>query len=227
MTMNSDQGMTLQLLQYMQDNAMYLLSLTWGHIVMVLCGMGLALLVGIPLGIISARNERLASIILATANIIQVIPSLALLAILMIVLGLGFKTIVVGLFLYSLLPIIRNTYVGLKQVDAGISEAGKGVGMSPLQLLIKVQLPLSLPFIMAGLRIAAVIAIGVATLAPLIGGEGLGREIYAGLNLRNSIKIYAGAIPAALLAILADIVLGRLQDKLKTGRRQVQAKAKA
>lgn len=221
--MNSDQNLIVQLLQYMQDNAVHLLSLTWGHIVMVLCGLGLALLVGIPLGIISARNEKLAFMILATANIIQVIPSLALLAVLMIVLGLGFKTIVVGLFLYSLLPIIRNTYVGLKQVDAGISEAGKGVGMSSLQLLLKVQLPLSLPFIMAGLRIAAVIAIGVATLAPLIGGEGLGREIYAGLNLRNSIKIYAGAIPAALLAILADIFLGRLQEKLKAGRHQAKA----
>lgn len=220
--MNSDQNVVVQLLHYMQDNAGHLLSLTWDHIIMVLCGLGLALLVGIPLGIISARNEKLASIILTTANIIQVIPSLALLALLMIVLGLGFKTIVVGLFLYSLLPIIRNTYVGLKQVDAGISEAGKGVGMSSLQLLLKVQLPLSLPFLMAGLRIAAVIAIGVATLAPLIGGEGLGREIYAGLNLRNSVKIYAGAIPAALMAIMADIFLGRLQEKLKTGRHQAK-----
>lgn len=205
----------MELLAYLQDNWQHLLSLTWGHIVMVLCGLGLALAVGIPLGIVSSRNERLAQVILAIANIIQVLPSLALLALLMIVLGLGFKTIVVGLFLYSLLPVIRHTYVGLKQVDKGVTDAGRGVGMSTLQLLAKVQLPLSLPFLMAGLRVAAVIAIGVATLAPLIGGDGLGREIYSGLNMRNNVKIFAGAIPAAMLAILADIVLGRLQSRFR------------
>ncbi|THF73754.1 ABC transporter permease [Cohnella fermenti] len=182
---------------------------------MVLCGLALALVVGIPLGIVSARSERLAAVILAAANIVQVVPSLALLALLMIFLGLGFKTIVVGLFLYSLLPVIRHTYVGIKQVDKGVVEAGRGIGMSPLQLLMKIKLPLSLPFLMAGLRVAAVIAIGVATLAPLIGGEGLGREIYSGLNMRNNVQIYAGAIPAALLAILADLVLGRLQGRLR------------
>lgn len=206
------------LLEYVRDNGLHLLSLTWGHIVMVLCGLGLALLAGIPLGILCARRPRLAPVILGAANAIQVLPSLALLALLMIVLGLGFKTIVVGLFLYSLLPIIRNTYVGLRQVDSGIVEAGRGVGMSPLQLLMKVQLPLSLPFLMAGLRLAAVIAIGVATLAPLIGGDGLGREIYSGLNLRNDVKIYAGAIPAAALAILADLLLGRWQARTGNGR---------
>jgi len=205
----------MELLAYLQENWQHLLSLTWSHIVMVLCGLGLALVVGIPLGIVSARNERLAQIILATANIVQVLPSLALLALLMIMLGLGFKTIVVGLFLYSLLPVIRHTYVGLKQVDKGITDAGRGVGMSALQLLTKVQLPLSLPFLMAGLRVAAVIAIGVATLAPLIGGDGLGREIYSGLNMRNNVKIFAGAIPAAMLAILADIVLGRMQSRFR------------
>jgi osmoprotectant transport system permease protein len=221
--MNPDQAGFVQLLQYMRDNAGYLLNLTWEHLVMVFCGLGLALLVGIPLGVVCARSEKLASLILTTANVIQVVPSLALLALVMIMLGLGFKTIVFSLFLYSLLPIIRNTYVGLKQVDPIITEAGRGVGMSALQLLFKVQLPLSLPFLMAGLRLAAVIAIGVATLAPLIGGEGLGREIYAGLNLRNNLKIYAGAIPAALLAILADLCLGRLQEKLKNGRRQAES----
>lgn len=203
------------LLTYLQDNWPHLLSLTWGHIVMVLCGLGLALVVGIPLGVVSARNEKLASIIMAVANVIQVLPSLALLALLTIMLGLGFKTIVVGLFLYSLLPVIRHTYVGLKQVDKGVVEAGRGVGMSQLQLLARIQLPLALPFLMAGLRVAAVIAIGVATLAPLIGGDGLGREIYAGLNMRNNVQIYAGAIPAAALAILADVFLGRLQTKFR------------
>ncbi|TCZ80162.1 ABC transporter permease [Paenibacillus albiflavus] len=216
--MNPESNGVVELLQYMQTNAQHLLSLTWGHLVMVLCGLGLAIIIGIPLGVISARNEKLASWILSVANIIQVLPSLALLALMMLILGLGFKTMVVSLFLYSLLPIIRNTYVGLKQVDPNLIQAGKGMGMSYFQLLLKIQLPLSLHYLMAGLRVAAVIAIGVATLAPLIGGDGLGREIYAGLNMRNNLKIYAGAIPAAVLAIAADIILGRLQAKLQLDR---------
>ncbi|MFD0676702.1 MULTISPECIES: ABC transporter permease [unclassified Paenibacillus] len=213
-------NLLMQLITYVSDHSGQLLELTLQHILMVLCGIGLALIIGIPLGIISARNKRWSSIILPAANVIQVFPSIALLAILMIVFGLGFYTVVVGLFLYSLLPIIRNTYVGLTQVDRSITDAGKGMGMNPVQLLWKVQLPLSVPFLLAGLRVAAVIAIGVATMAPLIGGDGLGREIYSGINLRNPVRIYAGAIPAALLAIAADIGLGRLQNKWKDLSRQ-------
>ncbi|MCR8636482.1 ABC transporter permease [Paenibacillus radicis (ex Xue et al. 2023)] len=213
-------NLLMQLITYVSDHSGQLLELTLQHILMVLCGIGLALIIGVPLGIISARNKRWSSIILPAANVIQVFPSIALLAILMIVFGLGFYTVVVGLFLYSLLPIIRNTYVGLTQVDRSITDAGKGMGMNPVQLLWKVQLPLSVPFLLAGLRVAAVIAIGVATMAPLIGGDGLGREIYSGINLRNPVRIYAGAIPAALLAIAADIGLGRLQNKWKDLSRQ-------
>jgi osmoprotectant transport system permease protein len=200
--------------QYLMNNSSTILSMTWDHLVMVTLGLTLALIVGVPLGMISARHERLGKWIIGGANIIQVFPSLALLAMLMIVLGLGFKTVVAGLFLYSLLPIIRNTSVGLRQVDRGISEAGRGIGMSPWQLLWKVQFPLSLPFLMAGLRVAAVIAIGVATIAPLIGGGGLGKEIYAGINFRNDIRIFAGAVPAALLAIIADSLFGWWEKKL-------------
>lgn len=206
----------IRLFQYMQENASKLLLLTYDHILMVLIGIGTAFIVGVPLGILSAKKEKFAGPILTIANIIQVFPSLALLALLMIFFGLGFTTVVIGLFLYSLLPIIRNTYVGIKEVSPSLSDAGKGIGMNTLQLLFKIQLPLALPFLMAGLRLAAVIAIGVATIAPLIGGGGLGREVYAGINFRNEIRIYAGAIPAALLAISADIILGRLQQRFKT-----------
>ncbi|GIP38711.1 glycine betaine/carnitine/choline transport system permease protein OpuCD [Paenibacillus sp. J31TS4] len=205
-------------LTYVGENWAYLLELTYQHIVMVLLGLVLALIVGVPLGIAAARYRRLSGLILALANIIQVFPSLALLVLLMVMFGLGFNTVVIGLFLYSLLPVIRNTYVGLTQVGAPILEAGRGVGMSSLQLLTKVQLPLALPFLMTGIRVAAVIAIGVATIAPLIGGEGLGREIYAGINMDNQARLYAGAIPAAILALLADFVLGRLQRRMKLGR---------
>lgn len=203
--------------RYVGENGSYLLELAYEHILMVLFGLLLALIIGVPLGIIAARVPRLANPILILANIIQVFPSMALLVLLMIVFGLGFTSVVIGLFLYSLLPIIRNTYVGLTQVNPALIEAGRGVGMSGMQLLFRVQLPLALPFIFTGIQIAAVIAIGVATIAPLIGGEGLGREIYAGINMDNPARLYAGAIPAALLALVADYVLGKLQRRMKWG----------
>jgi len=200
---------------YLLENWASLLEMTYQHILMVALGIALALIVGVPLGILCTRNKRMETIILSLANLIQVIPSLALLAVLMIIVGLGFKTIVTGLFLYSLLPIIRNTFVGLKEVDKSSIEAGEGMGMTKLQLLIRVKFPVALPFILAGLRIAAVIAVGVATLAPFIGGEGLGREIISGINVRDSHKIYAGAIVAALLAIVIDYLLGMAQKRLE------------
>lgn len=206
----------MKLLDYIQNHWLSLLSDAGMHILMVTIALVLALVVGIPLGMLCTRSEKLAAWILAGANTLQVFPSLAMLVLLMIVFGLGNDTVVIGLFLYSLLPIIRNTYVGLREVDPSITEAGRGLGMSSLQLLLKVQFPLSLPFLLAGIRVAAVIAIGVATIAPMIGGDGLGREIYSGINLRNDTKIFAGAIPAALLAILADFFLGMLQKNSRS-----------
>ncbi|GAB7055200.1 MULTISPECIES: ABC transporter permease [unclassified Paenibacillus] len=205
--------------RYVGENWLYLVELTYQHILMVVSGLLLALMVGVPLGILAARVPKLAGVILASANVVQVFPSLAMLVLLMIVFGLGFNTVVIGLFLYSLLPVIRNTYVGLTQVDPAITEAGRGVGMNPLQLLVLVQFPLALPFVFTGIRVAAVIAIGVATIAPLIGGEGLGREIYSGINMDNSARLYAGAIPAAALALLADFLLGYLQRRVGRQRK--------
>ncbi|WP_255259560.1 ABC transporter permease [Lentibacillus sp. CBA3610] len=192
--------------------------MTYEHILMVLLGILFALIVGIPLGILCTKNKKFESVILALANMIQVIPSLALLAVLMIIFGLGFNTVVIGLFLYSLLPIIRNTAVGLKEVDKGSVEAGTGMGMTRLQLLFKVKFPLSLPFVLAGLRIALIIGIGVATLAPFIGGGGLGSEIVSGINVRDTEKIFGGAIFAAALAILADYLLGLTQKRIEAKR---------
>src|SRR5699024_8617535 len=130
-------------------------------ILMVALGIALALIVGVPLGIVCTKNKHFETIILSLANIVQVVPSLAMLAILMIVFGAGFNTVVIGLFLYSLLPIIRNTFVGLNEVNKSSVEAGEGMGMTKLQLLIRVKIPLALPFILAGIRIAMVIAVGV------------------------------------------------------------------
>ncbi|MRH41507.1 ABC transporter permease subunit [Aquibacillus halophilus] len=200
---------------YMAENYSTLLSLTLEHILMVVYGLGMALLVGVPLGIIAARYEKVAPLILSLTNILQLIPSLAMLAILMIYFGLGFETMVIGLFFYSLLPIVRNTYVGIREVDPSITEAGVGVGMTALQLLYKVQFPLSIPFLMAGLRVASVIAVAVACIGPYIGAGGLGKEIISGISLQSDVKIYAGAIPAALLAITADLILGKIEKNKK------------
>lgn len=202
--------------RYILDNRMELLSLTGEHVLMVLYGLGLALLVGVPLGILAARFEKIAPLILSLINILQLIPSLAMLAILMLYLGLGFQTMVVGLFFYSLLPIVRNTYVGIKEVDPSVTEAGVGIGMTSWQLLRKVQIPLSFPFLMAGLRVASVIGIAVACIGPYIGAGGLGKEIISGISLQSDVKIYAGAIPATALAIIADLILGKIENKTKT-----------
>lgn len=204
-----------ELTQYLIGNQSELLSLTIEHILMVIYGVFLAFIVGVPLAILAVKVERLAPVILSLANVLQNIPSLAMLAILMLYFGLGNTAVIMGLFFYSLLPIIRNTYVGLQEVSGDLLEAGKGVGMSPFQLLTKVQIPLSLPFLVAGLRVAAVIAVGVASIAPYIGGGGLGKEIVSGIAQRSDIKILAGAIPAALLAIFADFILGFLEKYAK------------
>lgn len=208
-------GFIVELGSYMMDNSSELFELTIEHILMVLYGLGLALLIGVPLGIIAAKFEKLAPIIISITNVIQLIPSIALLAILMLYLGFGFKTVVFGLFLYSLLPIVKNTYVGIKEVDESIVEAGIGNGMTSIQLLTKIQFPLSIPFLMAGLRLAAVIAISVATIGPYIGADGLGREIVSGISLQSDVQIYAGAIPATLLAIIADFILGQVEKRTK------------
>ncbi len=200
---------------YMIDNSSDLLVLTIEHLLMVGYGLGLALVVGIPLGIIAAKFARLAPIIISLTNVLQLIPSLAMLAILMLYFGFGFKTIVIGLFLYSLMPIVKNTYVGIKEVDDSIIEAGIGNGMTTMQLLRKVQFPLSIPFLLAGIRLAAVIAISVATIGPYIGAGGLGKEIVAGISLQNDVMIYAGAILATLIAIIADLTLGKLEKLMK------------
>ncbi|WP_028593122.1 ABC transporter permease [Paenibacillus assamensis] len=218
--MDSYQWSLADLFSYMSRNSDLLWEHFLSHLYMVVSGVGLAIVLGIPLGVLCTRHEKLAKVILGITSILQVIPSLALLVLLMLVLGLGSKTVIVGLLFYSLNPIVRNTYIGLKQVDPSYMEAGKGIGMSPLQLLVKVRFPLSLPYIISGLRIAAVIAIGVVTIAPLVGGEGLGREIYAGINNQNPLRIYAGAIPAAAIAIVADLVLGYLQRKLNFADRK-------
>ncbi|PUB12511.1 ABC transporter permease [Paenisporosarcina sp. OV554] len=205
----------MEFIQYIGENFTDLLSLAGTHILLVVAGICLALIIGFPLGIIAAKFEKVAPVILSLTNVLQLIPSIAMLAVLMLYFGLGNLTMTIGICLYSLMPIVRNTYVGIKEVKAGILEAGVGIGMTSMQVLTKVQIPLSIPFLMTGLRVAVVIAVSVACLGPYIGAGGLGVEIASGINTLDTMKIYSGVIPAALLAIIADFVLGKIEKKTK------------
>lgn len=202
----------LQLLVDRQSEVLFALR---EHLVLVFVPVGLAALVTIPLGILATRYKWIEVPVMNLANIFQTIPSLALLA-LMIPLGLGIgqKPALVALFLYSLLPILRNTYIGIRSVDDSVIQAAKGMGMTYFQRLYMVELPIALPVIMGGIRTATVIIIGTATLAAMIGGGGLGDFIVTGLGMVRDELILLGAVPAAILALIAEFLLGRLEHIL-------------
>jgi osmoprotectant transport system permease protein len=187
------------------------------HIELVLLSMLIAIVVGVPLGIVVTRIPALKSWVIGGAGILQTIPSLALLGFMIPIFGIGMKTAIAALFLYSLLPIIRNTYTGIKEVDQATIEAAKGMGMTDAQLLFKVELPLSLSVIMAGIRTSTVINVGTATLAAFIGGGGLGDFIFLGISRNMDALILLGAVPAAILAVLLDYLLG-VTEKWTTPR---------
>ncbi|OPL07644.1 MAG: hypothetical protein AVO33_04455 [delta proteobacterium ML8_F1] len=184
------------------------------HLFIATSALLLSMLVAIPLGIFLTRRESLAKFILGLGNIIMTIPSLALLAFMLPILGIGNKPAIAALFLYALMPIMRNTYTGIKQVQPSLIEAAKGMGMTDFQILSGIELPLAISVILAGIRTTYVILIGWATLAAFIGGGGLGQLIWAGLTNINYNLILSGAIPAAGLALLSDLVLGQLEYKL-------------
>jgi len=199
------------LIHYFLSNRAEVLELTLEHLWLVGVSMFLAVLAGVPVGILLARRPRLEKPVLAGANIVETIPSLALFGLLLPVPWLGARAerlAILALALYSLLPIIRNTYAGITGVDPAVVEAGRGMGLTDRQLLFHVQLPLALSVILAGVRVATVISIGVATIAAAIGAGGLGEFIFRGLAMVNNNLILAGAIPAALLALAADLVFG-------------------
>lgn len=187
---------------------------TLEHLDMTLTAVALAVLFAVPLGIYISRERKVSGSVLGVAGVIQTIPSLALLGFMLTLLGIGWEPAVVALFLYSLLPILRNTFTALNEVDPALKEAARGMGMSSMQALVKVEIPLSLPVIMAGIRTAAVITIGIATLCALIGAGGLGKFIFRGIALNNSGLILLGVIPSAALALIIDFILGRVEKLL-------------
>lgn len=196
---------------YILEHPAEVLELSLQHVVLVVVSTGVAAAVGIPLGVFLTRRPGWSRVILGIANVVQTIPSLALFGFLIplpFLGGIGARTAILALILYSLLPIIRNTNAGIVGVDPAIREAGRGMGMTDWQLLVRVELPLALGVIVTGLRVATVISVGVATIAAAIGAGGLGMYIFRGVSMVDNQLILAGAIPAALLALLADFVLG-------------------
>jgi len=203
--------------QFMWQNWDQVLHLTLEHLWLVGVSTFLAALIGIPLGIFISRRPIWNKTVIGAANIIQTIPSLALFGFLLPAPWIGERAdrlAILALALYALLPLIRNTYVGIRGVDPAIIEAGRGMGMTGRQLLLQVELPLALSVIIAGLRVALVLTIGIATIAAAIGAGGLGEFIFRGLAMGNNAVILAGAIPAALLALFADASLGWLEQRL-------------
>lgn len=206
---------------FIREHTDKLLEQTLTHVGLTFVSLLGALLIGVPLGILISRRKRLASSVLGVAGVLQTVPSVALLGFLIPWLGIGIGPALVALFLYALLPIIRNTYVGITEVSPAVKEAARGVGMTDSQILTKVELPLALPVLFAGIRTATVINVGVATLAAYVAAGGLGEFIFSGIALSNVPMMLAGAIPAALLAVGFDFGLARLQrlsvQKLRVG----------
>lgn len=204
-----------QLIYYFSHNGMYVLEQFSRHFLISIYGVIFAAIVGIPLGILIARHTKLSSTVIGIANVIQTVPSLAMLSIIMLGLGLGVNTVIATVFLYALLPIIKNTYSGMQSVEPSILDSGKGMGMTRFQLLYMVELPLSMSVIMAGIRNALVLAIGITAIGTFVGAGGLGDIIIRGTNATNGgAIILAGALPTALMAIISDLVLGWLQNRL-------------
>ena len=206
------------MLEFIRLHRVEIATLTLEHIWLVAISMAIAVLIGVPAGILLTRKPRLREPVIGGANVIETIPSLALFGFLLPAPWLGARAdriAITALALYALLPIIRNTYVGITGVDPGVREAARGMGLTSRQMLWQVELPLSMSVILAGIRTATVLCIGIATIAAAIGAGGLGEFIFRGLAMVNDSLILAGAIPAAILALAVDLGLGWLEARLR------------
>ncbi len=213
----------MNLWEFFTSNYDEVLTLTGQHLWMVLVSIAAAVMIGVPAGVLITRKPALEKGVLGFANVVQTIPSLALFGFLIpipVVGGIGASTAIVALTLYALLPIIRSTYAGIPGVDPSVKEAGRGMGMTDLQLLWQVEIPLALGVIVAGIRVAAITSVGIATIAAAIGAGGLGMYIFRGVAGANTTLILAGAIPAALLALLHDFGVGWMEKLLKSPQRR-------
>lgn len=200
------------IIQFLNENGMDMLVKTWEHIYISLIAAGLGILVAVPLGVALTRMPKIAGFVMGLLSIVQTFPSFAILAFFIPIFGVGKIPAIIALFFYSVLPILRNTYIGVKGVDANLIEAGRGMGMTTMERIFLVELPMSTPVIMAGVRLATVYLIGWATLASYIGAGGLGDYIFSGLNLYQTEFIIAGAIPVTILALFTDLFLGKVEE---------------
>lgn len=211
----------MNIIEFFARHQREILQATLEHIWLVAMSMLLAVAIGVPLGIIVTRQPWLSKPILGGANIAETIPSLALFGFLLPVPWLGERAdrlVIVALTLYALLPIIRNTSTGIENINAAVRQAARGMGMTDNQILWQVELRLAMPTILAGVRVATVLTIGIATIAAAVGAGGLGEFIFRGLAMVNNQLILAGAIPAAALALLADFILSLLEQRLRPAR---------
>jgi len=221
--------------EFLQQNWVELLALTREHIFLVFISTAFAITLGVPLGVLLTRRKFLQTPVLGFANVMQTIPSLALFGLLIplpLIGGIGARTAIIALALYALLPVIRNTVTGISNVDAKVRESAVAMGMTDWQILKKVELPLAMPVILTGIRVAVVISVGVATVAAAVGAGGLGTYIFRGLRQNDNNLLLAGAIFSAILALLADFALGQiekiyqlknLRDKTSASRRKFAA----
>lgn len=191
-----------------------LLVKTWQQVYISAISLGLGIIVAVPLSVVLMKFKRIAKVVIAIASMLQTIPALALLAIMIPFFGVGKVPAIIALFLYSLMPILRNTYVGLTDVNQDTIDSARGLGMTNMQLILKVDIPLAMPVIMAGIRLSAIYVIAWATLASYIGAGGLGDFIFNGLSLYQTDLIFGGTIPVIILALLTDYLLGKLERKL-------------
>lgn len=208
-------GHVVGFLEYMRENQMQIISLFLEHVELTLISVGCAILIGVPLGIVICYIKKISKPVLGTANVVQAIPSMALLGFMIPLLGIGKVPAIVTVILYSLLPIIKNTFTGISNINPQTVEAAKGIGLNKFQILTKVQIPLSLPVIMAGVRISAVTAVGLMTIAAFIGAGGLGDLVFSGIRTISNYQILSGAIPACILALVVDL-LGSIIEKIVT-----------
>ncbi|WP_442760852.1 ABC transporter permease [Paucilactobacillus nenjiangensis] len=199
------------MISFFQTNGAELLVKIWQHIYLSFVSLGLGIIVAVPVAVGLTRAKKLAGFVIGLASVLQTVPSMALLALMIPIFGIGSFPAIVSLFIYSLLPILRNTYIGLNNVDPSVLDAAKGIGMSNIQSIMQVELKLAAPVIMSGIRLSATFVIAWATLASYIGAGGLGDFIFNGLNLYRSDLILGGSIPVIILALITDYILGKIE----------------
>ncbi|KRM11879.1 ABC transporter permease [Paucilactobacillus suebicus] len=199
------------MISFLQANGVQLLVKTWQQIYISFISLGLGIIVAVPLAVVLTRLPKVAGFVIGLASVLQTIPAMALLAMMIPIFGIGNLPAIVALFIYSLLPILRNSYLGIKNVDPAVLDAAKGIGMNNMQSIFQVEIRLAAPVIMSGVRLSATYVIAWATLASYIGAGGLGDFIFNGLNLYRSDLILAGSIPVILLALITDYLLGKVE----------------